>query len=192
MFRQPDAFFEIQQNQARCVVHGEMFTTKHLDEIAAYFIGERNEIVVRAPIPQILRHSGSLKTQDIVLNLDYFYNRQSEYIALHFELNGAAYFAQADDVERAFIKLDKQLNGQYIWQNCYGCQFGDYGVYGNGTWGDMLCFWQYRATYWAVAQHFRKSDYVDFLATLPENHFVAETACCEHFCARQQGSGYRG
>lgn len=192
MFRQPDAFFEIRQNQAHCVVNGEILTTKCLDEIAECLMGERNEIVVRALIPQTLRHSGSLKAQNIVLNMDYFYNSQSEHITLHFELNGAAHFAQADDVESAFLKLDAQLSGQYIWQNCYGCQFGDYSVYGCGTWATMLCFWQHRAAYLAVAQHFCKSDYVDFLARLPENHFVAETACCEHFCARQKGSGYRG
>lgn len=192
MFRQPDAFFEIHQNQAHYVVNGKIAITKHLDEITAHFIGERDEVLVRATVPQVLRHSGSLKTQNIVLNLDYFYNRQSEHIALHFQLNGTSHFAQADDVELAFMKLDKQLNGQYIWQNCYGCQFGDYSVYGNGTWGTMLCFWQHRAAYLAVAQHFRKSDYVDLLAQLPENHFVAETACCTHFCARHKGWGYRG
>lgn len=70
---------------------------------------------------------------------------------------------------------------------CFGCQFGDYGVAGNGLFGGLLCFKNIKDSY----QNMRtKNDYLQFIRNY--DRAVQETYVCPDFEPRKPGTGYRG
>lgn len=90
------------------------------------------------------------------------------------------------DMESAFDGIRKQIDHQYMFKNCYGCQYGDYSVYGQGCFGTMLCYRNKKEQYNQVTN---KEEYIDLDA--PDSH-VQETYCCDQYETRKYGAGYRG
>lgn len=70
---------------------------------------------------------------------------------------------------------------------CYGCSFSDYGVYGQGFFGTMLCFRNIKDKYLSVCD---KDSYMDIMND--NDRFVQETYLCGDFQVRTKGTGYRG
>jgi len=71
--------------------------------------------------------------------------------------------------------------------NCFGCQFADYSVYGNGAFGNMMCFRNVKERYNAVIS---KLDYRQIHDSF--DGMVQEVYLCDEFRRRRPGAGYRG
>jgi hypothetical protein len=72
-------------------------------------------------------------------------------------------------------------------RSCFTCQYADYSVYGNGSFGCMLCFRNHKAAYDRVRS---KDDFLEL-----HDHFdrpVQETWLCTDFTPRLTNAGYRG
>jgi hypothetical protein len=94
---------------------------------------------------------------------------------------------RANDFEDLLIQLTKQLPDDVYFFNCFGCQFADYSVYGNGAFGTMMCFRNVKERYNAVNS---KLDYRQIQDTFEE--IVQEVYRCEEFQRRRPDAGYRG
>jgi hypothetical protein len=92
-----------------------------------------------------------------------------------------------DFFEIAFDEIKKQLDNKYCFKNCYGCMFGDYSVYGQSSFGTMLCFVSQKEKYKDVTN---KQEYMEL--TTDETANVQEIYCCDKYEIRKVGAGYRG
>jgi hypothetical protein len=93
----------------------------------------------------------------------------------------------ADGFEDLLIRLAKQLPEDIYFFNCFGCQFADYSVYGNGAFGNMMCFRNVKERYNAVIS---KLDYRQIHDSF--DGMVQEVYLCDEFRRRRPGAGYRG
>ena len=48
--------------------------------------------------------------------------------------------SEGDVFEIGLEKIQQQFKNKYHFKNCFGCLYSDYSPYGNGFFGDMLCF----------------------------------------------------
>jgi hypothetical protein len=94
---------------------------------------------------------------------------------------GTGYF------ENELLDIQNQLpEGAYI-QACINCRYSDYSPYGNGLFGNMLCFRNIKDEYLRVTSK------EEFWAVYGrEERQVQETYLCEQFMLRTPGTGYRG
>lgn len=107
-------------------------------------------------------------------------------------IGSKSYHVQGEDFETLFEKLTCQLKRQYYFQNCYGCLYSDYSVYGHSEFGTMLCYKNVKEQYLDVNN---KKDYIELESSYDQ--IVQETFCCPDFKKRIKvdpvhGTGYRG
>lgn len=146
-------------------------------------------------IPQVIIDKSSNTTFDVDLKLEYFLGKprhlpgqgiEHEYIKAGFIINGQNFEGKGDFVEIVFDQISKQFNDRYQFKNCYGCMFGDYSVYGQSSFGGMLCYVLQKEEYLQVKS---KNDYTLLSG---EISLVQETYLCEKYEPRTPGTGYRG
>ena len=94
--------------------------------------------------------------------------------------------AQAGYFESAAIEIQKQFKGKYKLKNCFGCNYSDYSVYGQGLFGTMFCFANQKSAYLKVKSK------MDYMKLAPEKMTVQETFVCEEFEFRGTDIAYRG
>lgn len=106
---------------------------------------------------------------------------------LHWQSQGWSSRPQRSDFEDALLDLQRQLPEGLHLHCCFGCQYGDYSVYGQGSFGSLMCFRDHKATYDQVRSKLDYRQQLDqFSAT------VQETGLCAEFTPRKPGAGYRG
>lgn len=89
--------------------------------------------------------------------------------------------------ECELLDLQRQLaEGVYI-RACINCLYSDYSPYGQGLFGDMLCFRNIKPEYLKVTS---KKEFWDVHGR--EERHVQETWLCDEFLRRVPGTGYRG
>ncbi len=92
-------------------------------------------------------------------------------------------------VEVTFDQLKKQLPQGYSFKNCYGCLYGDYSIYGNSSFGTMMCFKHMKQKYTEVGN---KEDYSDLCVDESDLiEWVQEINYCDEFEVRGNGGAYR-
>jgi len=91
------------------------------------------------------------------------------------------------DFESGLVQLEKQLPLNYKLKCCHSCAFADYGVYGQGLFGTMLCFKNIKEQYLKVSS---KDSYMEIMRKAAGG--AQETFLCSEFLTRKKGSGYRG
>jgi hypothetical protein len=115
-----------------------------------------------------------------------FKNIEYENVKLSLEIAGKVYTGTSDYFESSFDKIRDQISDKYQLKNCHGCMYGDYSVYGQGSFGTMLCFRNQKEAYSKVTN---KEEYMELDA--PYRH-VQEIYCCDQYEIRKKGAGYRG
>lgn len=110
-----------------------------------------------------------------------------EEVKLSLLINGNIYEGTNGFFEYAFDQIRKQIQDKYQFKNCYGCMYGDYSVYGQSSFGTMLCFVLQKEKYKEVAN---KDDYMKLRTD--EINIVQEIYCCDEYEIRKNGTGYRG
>ncbi|MCS6822741.1 MAG: DUF6304 family protein [Cytophagaceae bacterium] len=108
-------------------------------------------------------------------------------IKLSLKIEGHTFEGKSELFELALDQIRSQFDDKYHFKNCYGCMYGDYSVYGQNSFGTMLCFLSQKEKYESVTD---KSEYTKL--KFDEAVHVPETYCCENFKIRKSGSGYRG
>ncbi|MDR2224111.1 MAG: DUF6304 family protein [Flavobacteriaceae bacterium] len=122
------------------------------------------------------------------------YNEQSkgveyEEVIIKFLWKEKEYIGKSGFVEIAFDQLMKQLPAEYSFVNCYGCLYGDYSIYGNSSFGTMMCFRHIKQKY-KLANG--KCEYDNLCVDERENiEVVQEIYCCDDFEVRGSGGAYR-
>jgi hypothetical protein len=114
-------------------------------------------------------------------------DEESYSASLEFRQQSISTTRPANDFEELLINLAGQLPEGMSFFNCFGCQYADYSVYGNGSFGDMMCFRNVKARYNAVKT---KLDYRKIHESFEQT--VQEVYLCEEFEQRRPGAGYRG
>ena len=109
-----------------------------------------------------------------------------ESVTLLLTIAGTTYSGTSSDFEGAFDGIYKQIKDNYHFKNCYGCLYSDYSVYGQSTFGSMLCFRNQKEAYSKVTT---KDEY---LKLDRPSGYVQETYCCDEFEIRKGNVGYRG
>lgn len=109
-----------------------------------------------------------------------------ESVTLSLAIAGSIYTGTSSDFEGAFDGIFKQIKDKYHFKNCYGCLYSDYSVYGQSTFGSMLCFKNQKEEYSKVTT---KDEYLKLGA--PER-YVQEVYCCDQYEIRKERVGYRG
>jgi len=99
---------------------------------------------------------------------------------------GKTYTGEGAFFEDAVHALLQSTRGEFSFKSCFGCQFSDYSVFGQGAFGTMLCFKNQKKKYLAVTTK------AEYMALDREDRFVQETFLCEEFEARGENVGYRG
>lgn len=107
-------------------------------------------------------------------------------LSLELTIEETKYTGQGDLFEIAANNLLKNFKGQFNFKNCFGCNFSDYSVYGQNTYGTMLCFKNQKKEYLKVKT---KDQYMNLDQ---EDRLVQETFLCEEFELREKNIGYRG
>lgn len=110
---------------------------------------------------------------------------EQERVSLSLVIAGTRYTGTSGDFEGAFDGIFKQIKDRYHFKNCYGCMYGDYSVYGQSTFGSMLCFRNQKEAYTKVTT---KQEYLKLGAP---HGYVQETYCCNQFETRKELVGYR-
>jgi hypothetical protein len=109
-----------------------------------------------------------------------------EHVTLSLAIAGRIYTGTSDYFESSFDAIRDQIKDKYQLKNCYGCMYGDYSVYGQSSFGSMLCFRNQKEAYGKVTS---KATYMELDA--PYWH-VQEIYCCDQYEIRKKGAGYRG
>ncbi len=105
---------------------------------------------------------------------------------LEVTLDQVKYVGKGYLFEYAAQDLIQKLNKLYQFKSCFGCNFSDYSVYGQNTFGTMLCFKNQKRNYLAVKTK------VEYMNLDREDKLVQETFLCPEFEIRQNNIGYRG
>jgi Family of unknown function (DUF6304) len=104
------------------------------------------------------------------------------------------FFTKLPDFEAILAQI-KTTTGLCM-QNCFGCKWSDYSVYGQSAFGSLMCFQHIRNLYPDIPEHLEYQHYKDYyMDAVMDNYerFVQETYCCAHFTPRpDQNTGYRG
>lgn len=111
---------------------------------------------------------------------------EAESVTLSLTITGEIFSGTSDCFELSFDQIRDQIKDKYQLKNCYGCMYGDYSVYGQGSFGTMLCFRNQKAAYNNVTT---KSEYMELG---PPDRRVQEIFCCDQYENRKNGAGYRG
>lgn len=130
-----------------------------------------------------------IQSQQIIQCISDFSFELSEttYLAqLSFELFTQTYTASSSELESLFDQIQRQFLGQYRFQNCYGCLYADYSVYGQSFMGSMACFKPQQQKYLAVKN---KNDYMQLNEV---EYNIQEIYCCADYEIRDLNVGYRG
>ncbi|MDM1348315.1 hypothetical protein HX017_18095 [Myroides marinus] len=147
-------------------------------------------------VPQYLLTSEGIK-EAIELEMCFRhggYNEQSkgieyEEVSITLRWNGEILIGKSGFVEIAFDQLMKQMPKGYSFVNCYGCLYGDYSIYGNSSFGTMMCFRNIKQKY-KLANG--KCEYDSLCVDERENiEMVQEIYCCNDFEVRGNGGAYR-
>lgn len=109
-----------------------------------------------------------------------------EKVKLTLTIDGKLYTGTGDYIEVAFDQIRDQIKDKFLLKNCYGCMYGDYSVYGQSSFGSMLCFLSQKESYGKVTN---KSEYLQLDEA---DRQVQEIYCCDQFEIRKYGAGYRG
>ena len=109
-----------------------------------------------------------------------------ENVTLSLTIAGTIYTGTSSDFEGAFDGIFKQIKDNYHFKNCYGCLYSDYSVYGQSTFGSMLCFRNQKEAYSKV------TDKDEYMELEPEDRLVQEIYCCDEYEIRKEHVGYRG
>ena len=89
--------------------------------------------------------------------------------------------------ENELLEIQGELpEGAYL-KACINCLYSDYSPYGNGLFGNMLCFRNIKDEYLRVTS---KEEF--WTVHGREDRQVQETYLCEQFMLRIPGTGYRG
>ena len=107
-------------------------------------------------------------------------------LKLSIQIHDELFEAQSDFFEPAAIQIQKQFKGKYKFKNCFGCNYSDYSVYGQGLFGTMFCFANQKSAYLKVKSK------MDYMNLAPEKMTVQETFICEEFEFRGADVAYRG
>lgn len=107
-------------------------------------------------------------------------------INLKLQIKGKMFIANADLFELAANQIQKQFEGEYGFKNCFGCNYSDYSVYGQGLFASMLCFANQKTAYLKVKNK------AEYMKLAPEKRIVQETFVCEDFEFRGKNIAYRG
>jgi hypothetical protein len=89
--------------------------------------------------------------------------------------------------ECELLDLQRQLSKDSYIQACINCLYSDYSPYGQGLFGDMLCFRNIKSEYLNVTS---KKEF--WAVHGREERQVQETYLCDEFKRRVPGTGYRG
>lgn len=109
-----------------------------------------------------------------------------EKVKLTLTIADKQYTATSDYMEGAFDQIRDQIKDKFQLKNCYGCMYGDYSVYGQSSFGSMLCFLSQKDKYIKVTN---KDEYMELDDA---DRQVQEIYCCDKFEIRKYGAGYRG
>ncbi len=109
-----------------------------------------------------------------------------EKVKLSLSIHQFEFVGTGDFFEIAFDEIQKQFDNKYCFKNCYGCMFGDYSVYGQSSFGTMLCFVRQKEKYKQVNS---KQEYMELTDDYKR---VQEIFCCDKYEIRKTGAGYRG
>jgi len=107
-------------------------------------------------------------------------------VKLTLTINDKLYSGTGGYMEEAFDHIRGQIADKYQLKNCYGCMYGDYSVYGQSSFGSMLCFLSQKEKYNKVTN---KHEYMELDAA---DRHVQEIYCCDKYEIRKRGAGYRG
>jgi hypothetical protein len=147
-------------------------------------------------VPQLMIHKINGLAFYSDLKIEYFLGNvrpkprgglDEEKVNLSIIIEEKEYLGTSDYMEGAFDQIRVEFKEKYQFKNCYGCMFGDYSVYGQSSFGTMLCFVSVKEKYKAVGH---KQDYME-LPTEEVNN-VQEIYCCDQYEIRKDGAGYRG
>jgi Family of unknown function (DUF6304) len=145
-------------------------------------------------IPQILIEKttrtefySDLKIEYLLGSLSQKGGIENEKVKLSLSIKERQYEGASDLIECAFDQIRSQFDDKFQFKNCYGCMFGDYSVYGQNSFGTMLCFVSQKEKYENVTN---KAEYMKLKTDkIPS---VQEIYCCKKYEIRKIGAGYRG
>lgn len=146
-------------------------------------------------VPQVIIDKLNLSQFSSDLKIEYAFGKprpkpgsgiEYEHVTLTLSIAANTYTGSGQDVEVAFDKIRNQITDKYQLKNCYGCQYGDYSVFGQSSFGSMRCFANQKEQYNQVIS---KAEYLQLSA--PCRH-VQEIYCCDQYEIRKYGAGYRG
>lgn len=89
--------------------------------------------------------------------------------------------------ETELDQLKEKLPSGWFLKICYGCAYSDYSVYGQGLFGNMICFRTKKLEYLEIKN---KHSFRLLSGTVSDR--VQETYLCDEFEIRKPGTGYRG
>ncbi|WP_299626575.1 DUF6304 family protein [uncultured Tenacibaculum sp.] len=178
----------------------EKYTTKQLQNFSFNkvisgdsFIYEVCDYQLVFLIPISLIHFKSNKTLPTELKITSLCGKASKSggldtyeLTLELNINGKYYTGFGDLFEIAAENLLKKLKSEYVFKNCFGCNFSDYSPFGTSTFGSMMCFKNQKEKYLKVKT---KAEY--FNLDVCYSH-VQETFYCNEFEIRKKNIGYRG
>lgn len=161
------------------------------------FVEEVCSCTFNIKIPQLIIGSETKEKFVVNMNIEYVLGDERpinlgsglefEKIYLSFQIIGELFKSEGDFFEFLFEDIQSQFNGRYILNNCFGCLYSDYSIYGQGALGSMMCFVRQKDEYIKVKN---KSEYE---ANLTEDYdIVQEVFLCNKFQIRRKGTGYRG
>lgn len=155
------------------------------DNNTTYTDEELSNFSLKFVIPQIIIDvvNGRVFSADLLLN--YSLNSTNESFAVTLTVGEIDYIGRGDCIEIAFDQINNQFANKYRFKNCYGCMFGDYSVYGNDSFGTMLCFSNQKQEYCETNS---KASYMELA---PPRDAVQEIYCCPDYVIRRKGVGYR-
>ena len=110
-------------------------------------------------IPQLIidQQTNTLFSSD--LKIDYSLGKENpkprggldfEKLTISLTIEGVTKKSTSSDFESSFDYFYKKFGERYKFKNCYGCAFSDYSVYGQSTFGTMLCFVEQKDAYLKV------------------------------------------
>jgi hypothetical protein len=174
----------------------DIYIDTNLITLAPHLWNSLTDCQFEFKVPQYLLTSEGIK-EAIELEMCFKhggYNEQSkgveyEEVSITLRWNGEILIGKSGFVEIAFDQLMKQLPKGDSFVNCYGCLYGDYSIYGNSSFGTMMCFRNIKQKY-KLANG--KCEYDSLCVDERENiEMVQEIYCCDDFEVRGNGGVYR-
>ncbi len=137
-------------------------------------------------IPIIFIEIATKKEREIDVNVYFELKTGYESCKISFDLEQQHLEVSNGFLEIVFDQIQHQLKGKYRFENCYGCLYADYSVYGQGFMGSMLCYKNQKENYLEVKN---KSEYMQLA---PTERQTQEIFCCSDYQIRDREVGYRG